>query len=399
MDLRSGVSIWQGIGERPVKYPALDGDRSCDVAIVGGGITGALLAYYLTREGVDTILLDKGSPGTGSTVASTGLLQHQVDTPLCELIDKVGESGAVRSYQLGLSAIDELERIVAELDDNCGFARRSTLYLANSRWHVRRLKREYECQAEHGFEVTYLTPEDLSQNASFHAAGAIRCQGDAEIDPFRFTQQLLRHAGQRGLRAFEQSEVREFVPDAAGILLKTKSGNVKARRAAIATGYNAHEQLKQDVGSLQSTYALASSPIESFAGWPDRCLIWETARPYAYLRSTPDGRAIIGGGDTAFSTDHKRDGLVKKKVDQLTRRFEEMFPQINFEPEFAWAGTFSQTKDGLAYIGESPELPNAYFALGYGGNGITFGAIAAKIITDLYVGRSNPDAAIFRFDR
>ena len=399
MDLRSGISIWQGIGERPAEYPPLDGDRSCEVAIVGGGITGALLAYYLTREGVDTILLDKGSPGTGSTIASTGLLQYEADTPLCELIDKVGESGAVRSYQLGLSAIDELERIVAEIQDDCGFARRSSLYLAGSRWHVRRLKREYESRAAHGFDVAYLTPDDLSQIASFQAAGAIRSEGNAQIDPFRFTQRLLQHVVKLGLRCFRDSAVSQFVPDSAGISLKTEHGNVKARRAAVATGYAAHKQLRQDVGSLQYTYAAASAPLNSFEGWPDRCLIWEIARPYVYLRSTPDGRAVIGGGDTAFSTDHKRDGLVKKKVDQLTRRFEEMFPQIKFEPEFAWAGTFSQTKDGLAYIGESPELPHAYFALGYGGNGITFGAIAAKIITDLYLGRPNTDAAIFRFDR
>ena len=76
-----------------------------------------------------------------------------------------------------------------------------------------------------------------------------------------------------------------------------------------------------------------------------------------------------------------------------------MFPRIPFEPEYVWGGTFAQTADGLAYIGESPELPHAYFALGYGGNGITFAAIAARIITDLYIGRDNSDAHIFRFGR
>jgi len=127
--------------------------------------------------------------------------------------------------------------------------------------------------------------------------------------------------------------------------------------------------------------------------------MWETARPYFYLRSTHDGRAIIGGEDTEYSDDHERDGLVERKVEKLQERFQKAFPAIPFDLEYAWAGTFAETKDGLAYIGETPELSHAYFALGYGGNGITFSAIAARIIADLYLGRKNAGASIFRFDR
>jgi glycine/D-amino acid oxidase-like deaminating enzyme len=56
-------------------------------------------------------------------------------------------------------------------------------------------------------------------------------------------------------------------------------------------------------------------------------------------------------------------------------------------------------RDGLAYIGQLADRPNVYFALGYGGNGITFSVIAAQLISDLYCGRPNADAAVFRFER
>ena len=69
------------------------------------------------------------------------------------------------------------------------------------------------------------------------------------------------------------------------------------------------------------------------------------------------------------------------------------------EIAYAWAGTFGTTDDGLAYIGPSPEWTNAYFALGYGGNGITMSLIAAEMIVDHYLGRANADAKLFRFDR
>ena len=92
-----------------------------------------------------------------------------------------------------------------------------------------------------------------------------------------------------------------------------------------------------------------------------------------------------------FATAHKSDQLIARKTKMLQRRFAAMFPQLDIEVAYTWAGTFGETQDGLAYIGQAPEFPHAYLALGYGGNGITFSVIAAKIITDLHLGRPNPD--------
>src|SRR5688572_2778082 len=125
-DLRSGTSFWQASGPAPADCPALESDVTCEVVVVGGGITGALVSYLLVREGVDTVLVDRELPGCGSTAASTGLLQYEVDTPLIELIQKRGESQAVHAYRRGLAAIDELETLVGELGRPCDFQRRAT---------------------------------------------------------------------------------------------------------------------------------------------------------------------------------------------------------------------------------------------------------------------------------
>ena len=81
------------------------------------------------------------------------------------------------------------------------------------------------------------------------------------------------------------------------------------------------------------------------------------------------------------------------------QKFGRLFPDVPLEVAFAWAGTFGETKDGLAYIGVHPRFPHTWFALGYGGNGITFSLIAAEIIRDDFLGRENRDARIFRFGR
>jgi glycine/D-amino acid oxidase-like deaminating enzyme len=399
MTLRSGISYWQTLGLQPVASSPLAGNVKCEVVVVGGGITGALIAYRLVKEGVDTVLIDKRDLGTGSTAASTGLLQYEVDTPLVDLISKVGEANAVGAYRRGLKAIDEIDQLTVELGCGCGFVRRESLYFASHWWHCRRLKREYECRKAHGFEVELLDRAGLSAISSIPAVAAIRSHGDGQIDPYRLTQSLLQAALRSGLRAFSPVAMLETEEGVSTVQVRTSQGRITARRIVFATGYDSHRYLKQSLGSLHSTYAVAGEPVAAFPGWPEGSLIWETARPYFYARQTADSRAIIGGEDTMFSDDHERDALLERKASRLQERFQKLFPAIRFEPAYAWAGTFGESKDGLAYIGQPSDRPTAYFAIGYGGNGITFSMIAAKLITDLYFGRPNVDAPIFRFGR
>jgi glycine/D-amino acid oxidase-like deaminating enzyme len=399
MALRSGTSFWQAVDPPPFAVAELPGGIKCEVAIVGGGITGALVAHRLVKEGVDTVLIDRRDVGTGSTAASTGLLQYEVDTPLADLISKIGEAKAVHAYRRGLAAVDEIEQLTRELADDCGFLRRPTIYFASHWWHARQLRREFECRRSHGFNVELLDRSQLAAVSSIRSPLAIRSHGDAQIDPYRFTQALLRQATKSGLRAFSRVELRKAEEHAGGVIVRTTGGNISARQLVFATGYESHQYLENVSASLHSTYAVVSEPISDFSGWPDGSLIWETARPYFYARQTADGRAMIGGGDTLFSNDHERDGLVERKVHALQKRFEKLFPAIRFEPAYAWAGTFGESKDGLAYIGQPDGRQNVYFAVGYGGNGITYSMIAAKLIVDLYCGRKNPDAEIFCFGR
>jgi glycine/D-amino acid oxidase-like deaminating enzyme len=380
-------------------YGAAAGDFDCEVAVLGGGVSGALIALYLSREGVETLLIDKAQPATGSTAASTGLLQYEVDTHLSELIDKVGRERAVHAYRRGLWAIDEIQQLTEELGERCGFARCQSLYFASQASHTRRLTTEYQCRREHGFALRYLSGRELSDISSIAAPAALLGDGDAQIDPYQFTANLVTRAESQGARVFGDTRVLSVEEHAQGVTLQTATGQISAHAVVWATGYEAHEQVRSPPGTLQSTYAVASAPMNEIPGWPARCLVWETARPYFYGRQTDDRRVVIGGADTAFRDDHQRDGLIARKTGELVRRCRRLFPRAPFEPEYAWAGTFGETKDGLAYIGKPPGRERIFFALGYGGNGITFSAIAGRLIADLFVGRPNADAAVFSFDR
>ena len=121
--------------------------------------------------------------------------------------------------------------------------------------------------------------------------------------------------------------------------------------------------------------------------WPSECCIWEAADPYLYLRTTPEGRVICGGGDEEIADDKKRDALIGRKTAMLQRKLHRLFPKLDNTVDYAWAGAFGETTTGLPIIGQVPGMPHCLVALGYGGNGTTYAAIAADVIAGAIAGR------------
>jgi glycine/D-amino acid oxidase-like deaminating enzyme len=400
LDLVSGAPYWPLAAGLLGVYPPLTANAECEVAVVGAGITGALVADALADAGIDVVVVDRRDAARGSTAASTALVSWELDVELGALIEQIGEDDAVRAYRASLGAVGTLERLIRKLPDDCGFIRRSSLYLASSRRDVRRLQREAELRARHGLPSEYWDRKRVAASHSFRCSGAIRSAGSAEVDPYRLTHALLARATGRGARVFDRTEiVREDFAGGA-ITLKTGRGPViRARRVVMALGYEIPRPLRRDIVRLSSTYALVSEPVREWTGWEDRCLVWESARPYHYLRTTSDGRAMIGGEDEPFRDPARRDRMLPRKIDRLHDCLAVMLPGLGAEPAFGWTGTFGSTSDGLPYIGEAAEAPGRIFALGYGGNGITFGAIAAQVVRGLCLSEPAEEARLYCLDR
>jgi glycine/D-amino acid oxidase-like deaminating enzyme len=284
--------------------------------------------------------------------------------------------------------------------DSCTFEKKESLYLASTVRDVPGLRREYEARLKRGFKVEWWDRAHIAAESRLPHAALIVSKDAAQVDAYRFTHRLLLAAQAKGARIFDRTRVTRRTLKPRGVELLTERGSrVCARKLVIASGYEARDDLPENVADLNSTYAVVSEPLVAFTGWPEQRLIWETARPYCYLRTTSDGRAIIGGYDEPFLNPEARDRLLSRKIRALTRRFKAFFPEIEFETAYAWAGTFGETKDGMPYIGQHSARPNTYCALGYGGNGTVCGVIAAEIIRDLCLGYENAAAEIFRFGR
>ncbi len=356
-----------------------------------------MVAHRFALAGIHTVLLEADEIARGSTGATTALIQYEIDTHLVDLIEQVGSSRAVRSYQLCLDAVGGIE----DLAGGCGWRSTRSLYLASRRRDRRALERERLARRAAGIEVEYLTESDIRQRFSFKRPAALLSPVAGEVDAYRLAHKLLHEARGVGLEVYDRAPVDKYVSTREGVELRTREGHrVNARRAVFATGYETPAILDTPVTRLLSTYALATEPLLRTDGWgEDRCLIWETSRPYLYARTTSDGRAIVGGADTPFGSSHKRQRLLERRTAKLQTEFGALFPEIPFGVDWRWAGTFAETEDGLPYIGTARQFPHAYFALGYGGNGITFSWIAAGILLDLFLERDGEDVKLFGFDR
>jgi glycine/D-amino acid oxidase-like deaminating enzyme len=397
LKLRSQAAFWPIEAGLIATYPSLKRDETCDVAIIGAGVTGALMARRLSQEGLSCAVVDAGHIGGGSTSASTALVQYEIDQPLCRLAELRGMDQAVRAYQLCAEAVDRLRTLAHEVGAG-DYRKVPSLYLASDPDTVPQLEEEFRQRREHGFDVLFLSRQDVAEHFPFSAPAALWTEQAGQLNPYRFAHALLADSERRGARIYDRAEVENYASHSRGVTLTVAGGRVvEAKKVVFATGYHTPEFLDQKIVTLKSTYAFISEPQE--IRWHRDSLIWETSRPYLYLRLTPDGRVIVGGEDENFKNAAARDALIPAKTEKLQARFQQLFPEILLEPAYAWAGTFGETNDGLGYIGETPEFPHGYFALGYGGNGITYSVIATDILSDLILGRPNADAGIFRFGR
>ena len=201
---------------------------------------------------------------------------------------------------------------------------------------------------------------------------------------------------------FDRTQVADLQATPRGVRLRTHEGHtIKARHVVMAAGYASQQWLPKRVASNRSSYAFITDPMPAEAlGFLADTLVWESARPYLYLRSTGDGRLLVGGDDDSVDIPARRDARVKKKQARLQHKVGKLFPQLEYTPAFAWAGTFAETPDGLPFFGAHESLgPRVHFAMAYGGNGITYSMIGAGLLRAAIERRRHALATLFSFSR
>jgi glycine/D-amino acid oxidase-like deaminating enzyme len=399
MQLTGGYPFWLIKDGLINAYPKLLKNIATNTLIIGGGISGALTAYYLTNAGIECMLVDGRTIGLGSTCASTSLLQYELDTPLHLLKKKVGDKEAERAYQLCGNSIDALIEIMNDINFK-EYEKTGSLFFSTHRAEKKFMKNEFDARRKAGFEIDLLSANELKNEYGLIAAHAILSEKGCVADAYTLTHALLQHSIKKGLQVFDRTLV-ENIQYKKNTTLTTADGFIISTKNIInATGYEVVNFIPKNIVDFYCTYAAVSEQAsEEKSHWKNNVMMWNTDDPYLYMRLTKDNRIIIGGHDERFSNAFTKQALLEKKSRLLQKDFNKVLPGIQFKKEFAWSGTFGKTKDSLPYIGAYKKTPNTYYALGFGGNGITFSVIAAAILRDILCGKPNADAKLFSFER
>ncbi len=401
MKLRSGEAYWLLKNGIINSYPSLRENITCDVLVVGGGITGALIAFRLSGEGYKVVLIDKRDVSLGSTCATTALLQYEIDEPLYRLINTVGKKAAEDSYKEGIASIKKLGKLVRTVGMDCGFEIKASCYVAHNSESLEWLSKEFESRLSMGIQVKWLTELELWDSFAVNGMGAILSRSGASVDSYRLAHNLMAYAVRHyGLKIYDHTEAANVEYDTRKNYVYTDdSFLISADSIVYATGYETKDLIKNKIVNLNSTYACVSEPMENLPSHLSNTIFWDTQDPYIYVRSTSDNRVIVGGADEPFENAKRRDSIIEEKGLALMKMLNELMPTVNLIPDFCWAGTYGVTKDALPYIGSHPDFPRSYFVLGFGGNGITFSIMGMKIISDALAGRSNKFLEYFKFER
>lgn len=401
MDLKSNEPFWLVKNGLIASYPSLRTDESCDVLVVGGGITGALIAHQCIKDGYSTILVDQREIANGSSSATTSMLQYEIDTPLYKLIDMIGSEGAVASYTACSVAIDQLEIICKEIKSDAGFRKKKSLYFAEYKKDELWLKKEYDARKSAGFKVSWLEQKQVEKQFGLsQTQGGICSDQGASIDAFKLVHELLIYNINKGLQVYDKTKLENVRHNSrTNMVTFDTGGSVKAKKIVYCVGYESASMIPEKFVDLISTYAIVSEVNQPLTERFKDVLLWNTSDPYNYFRTTDDGRLLIGGEDESFRDPPKRDALIDRKNEKLLKSFYKYLPKEQFYVDFSWAGTFGETKDGLPYIGVHEKYPNSYFVLGFGGNGITFSVTGMEMVSAWLSKKKHPLEQWFRFGR
>jgi glycine/D-amino acid oxidase-like deaminating enzyme len=374
-----------------------------DIAVVGGGITGCLAAHAFASAGFSVVVLEASQVGRGSTIASTALLMQEPDVDFRDLAARYGFGQTRAIWKQSANAVRGLTALIRRLHIDADLEDVRSVYWTAHTPLARDLQRELQRRKGAGFSGRWLNRAALKRELGVEGAGGILTNGNAQVDPYRACLGIAERLYADGVKLFERSPVTRLRGSSHGVTIDLDNGEVHADWAVIATGY-ATPEFKPLAGRfrMSTTYVIATSPVDRRTNRDlgTGAMWWDTDTPYHYSRWTTDGRILFGGRDLTKRSRRPRSAALSEQTERLKTDLLALYPSLeDARVDFAWEGLFATTRDGLPYIGTHRRYPRQLFALGYGGNGMTFGYLAAEVLVRTVLNRATDVDRFFGFKR
>ncbi len=379
------TSFWlDTLGSTP-SYPELKMDLSVDVAVVGAGIHGVLATYLLSKAGLKVCLVEQETIGSGDTGYTTAFISHQIDTDLEELISTFGHKHTQQVWEACQTAITELERIVNSEKIDCDFQRVTLSVAARDDQGWKDLQKEHQLAQELDFNLSL--EADSSVPLAKH--GALLVPNQAKFHPLKFLTALAKIAHKKGAIIFEHTRVEKIDLESPSQLY-TPMGTITAKSVIAATGSPINSQLMiQSKITPYNSFVISGELKKQI---PEGLYI-DTETPYHYLRVDRQGNKstfLFGGEDKQTGDQTPAEESFKKLADFLHEEIDSKAIVTH-----QWGGQILHSLDGLPYIGRHPFHRHQFVGVGFGGDGMPFGTLAALINAGLILNQDHRYAHLF----
>lgn len=384
---RAGASSppWTAGADLPA-MPDLQHDVTADVCVVGAGIAGLSVAAELAEEGLTVVVLDREGIASGETGRTTAHLTAAMDSRFRHLERMHGPEGARLAAASHTAAVERIAARAGRASVDCRFERVDGYLFDPSGTDPEALAEEAAAARRAGLDV-----EELAQAPVPFATGhCLRFPAQGQVHAQRYLLALAADVRGRMFRADATS-----FEDGEPTIVRTRTGHaVRARSLVIATDSPVNDRVVLHTKQASyRTYAIACEGADAFP----RGLFCDTLDPYHYVRRARIGEdpgrevLIVGGEDHRTGDADGPEGC----WDALEAWCRDRAPALG-RVLYRWSGQVQEPVDGLAYIGRNPGDQNVYVATGFGGNGMTHGTVAGRLIADLVLGRPNEWEAVYQ---
>ncbi len=353
--------------------PRLSSDIKADVAVIGGGMAGILIAYQLMRRGLEVVVLEAEGIGSGQTAGTTAKITAQHGHVYARLIEQCGREHAEQYARANLAAIREFERVIERENISCDFELRPA-YLYST-LGLEPLEDEAEAAKSLNLPASLAPSSELP----FPSVGAVRFDNQAQFHPLKFMKALSTK-----LTVYEKTRVTRVDAEA----LHTLDHVVEAKHIVFASHYPFVNKPGYYFARIhqERSYVLALEGAEKL---PGMYLGLEPESPS--LRTY--GKYLLLGGER-----HRTGENVPGRYEALLEKAERLFPGT--KEAARWSAQDCITLDGVPFIGRyAPSRPGWHIATGFMKWGMTGSMTAAMILADDITGKRNPNATVFRPQR
>jgi glycine/D-amino acid oxidase-like deaminating enzyme len=392
-------SLWlDTLGEPIVPRPALEGTVDCDVAIVGGGFVGLWTAYSLIRAdpSLRVVLLEAEIAGYGAAGRNAGFVSAGISGEARVYARHAGAAGVVRAERAMIDAIDEVGRVVAAEDIDCGWVKSGSLRVATSRPQLERVRRGLEGRRARGIreeDMWFVSAAEIAERVRIAGVlGGTFTPHCARVHPGRLVRGLARACEKLGVRIHERTPARRI----DGRLVVCEGGAVRAEMVVRATeSYTVRLPGQRRAFLPMYSHMLATEPLPDDAweqiGWSGSETVADQHHLFAYAQRTVDGRIAMGGRGAPYRTGSvisEADETRPAVHDRIERELRRWFPSLAGVPiTHRWGGPLAIPRDWSMGIG-CDRASRVAWAGGLSGHGVVASNLCGRTLADLIRGEA-----------